>query len=463
MYQHITVFPDRPIGSIPNSPQFCVGSGRAVLALKSEYREQLAYAVEHGGFRRVRFHGIFNDEMEIVSPRGEVECQFDFKKVFTVVDHLLDIGVEPFIELSFMPSLLASGEKTIFWWKGNVTPPKILSLWGELVYGLVKGLVERYGKPRVSGWYFEVWNEPDLPNFWAGTREEYFELYRESAKRVREVLPDARIGGPATAEMRWLREFAAFVSQEELPADFVSTHVYGVKGALDVNGKRVLVLESDLDIVAKNMIETRELVSELLGEETELHFTEWSSSYSSRDLVHDSMFQAGYVLNTIKRAWRTVDSLSYWTFSDIFEELGPPPEGLHGGFGLLDQYGKEKPVFSAYRCLNRLCGEEVETDSDQVIAAFHGTTLQLLCWSMRHPGPGRPNREVFGGTYEEKEGEEVLWNVHVPGFFLKAARCFGFGERVISLNLSSDQKGGAISFVGEENDVRYLELEIEQM
>ena len=51
-----------------------------------------------------------------------------------------------FVELGFMPSALASGNKTIFWWKGNVTPPKDYKKWDDLIKALVQHWTQRYGE-----------------------------------------------------------------------------------------------------------------------------------------------------------------------------------------------------------------------------------------------------------------------------------------------------------------------------
>ncbi len=48
----------------------------------------------------------------------------NYQYVDVLYDYILSIGMKPFVELGFMPSALACGSKTAFWWKGNITPPK---------------------------------------------------------------------------------------------------------------------------------------------------------------------------------------------------------------------------------------------------------------------------------------------------------------------------------------------------
>src|SRR5262249_11385384 len=149
---------------------------------------------------------------------------YSFFNADRIVDFLLSIGMRPFVELSFMPEALASGPATVFHYRGNITPPVDHGAWAELIRRLAGHLVARYGAAEVRQWFFEVWNEPNLRDFWAGTRDEYFELYRYTALALKGVDGGLRVGGPATAKEEWLTEFLDFCERNDLPADFVSTH-----------------------------------------------------------------------------------------------------------------------------------------------------------------------------------------------------------------------------------------------
>jgi xylan 1,4-beta-xylosidase len=89
----------------------------------------------------------------------------------------------------------------------------------------VTHLVERYGADRVSRWRFEVWNEPDISEYWCGSVDEYCQLYEASRTGVHAALPTAQVGGPATTDFgtQFLREVMARISR----ADFVSFHSKG--------------------------------------------------------------------------------------------------------------------------------------------------------------------------------------------------------------------------------------------
>ena len=110
---------------------------------------------------------------------------YNFQYIDALYDAILNIGMKPFVELSFMPQALASGSKTVFWWKGNITPPKDYGKWEQLIQALVQHWTSRYGADEVKQWYFEVWNEPNLDIFWSGNQAEYFKLYEVTARAIK--------------------------------------------------------------------------------------------------------------------------------------------------------------------------------------------------------------------------------------------------------------------------------------
>lgn len=149
---------------------------------------------------------------------------------------MLSIDVKPFVELSFMPEDLKSGNETVFWWKGNKTPPADKGKYASLIYEVVKHLVQRYGLDEVKQWYFEVWNEPNHKGFFTGTKEDYFEMYKIAANSVKKVSPELRVGGPATAGNAWVGDFIDYCDKNNVPLDYISTHTYGTKSVFDEFG-----------------------------------------------------------------------------------------------------------------------------------------------------------------------------------------------------------------------------------
>ncbi len=385
----------------------CVGAGRANEGLRADWQQQLIYVKKECGFRYIRMHGLLTDDMGVYKEDRNGNPQYNYMYVDVLFDFLHSIGIKPFVELGFMPSALASGSKTIFWWKGNVTPPNDYDKWGALIKNLVQHFTERYGADEVKTWYFEVWNEPNLDGFWAGTQEEYFKLYKYSVNAVKSVHPDYRVGGPATAGAAWEEEMINFCEQNDLPIDFISTHSYGVRqGYLDEYGNSGTVLDKKDMSVSGDVLQSRKEISQSSKPDLELHYTEWSASYTPSDPIHDSYHEAAYVLQKLKQVGHMANSMSYWVFTDIFEESAPRFTPFHGGFGMLNIQGINKPVFYSYRFLNKLGNTElVNNDKASWVCKDSKGNIQVLAWDFTntHPGDSVNNQEYYIRDLPSKE------------------------------------------------------------
>lgn len=377
----------------------CVGAGRANEGLRADWQQQLAFVKKECGFKYIRMHGLLTDDMAVYTHDRNGNPQYNYMYIDVLFDFLQSIGMKPFVELGFMPSALASGDKTIFWWRGNVTPPRDYEKWEALIRNLTQHWTERYGEEEVKTWYFEVWNEPNLsPGFWSGTQADYFKLYAYSAKAIKSVNPSYRVGGPGTAGAAWESEMIDFCNKNNHPIDFISTHSYGVKqGFLDEHGNSGTVLSKDPMSVSGDVLQSRKEIAASPMPNLELHYTEWSASYTPADPIHDSYHEAAYILEKIKQVGNAANSMSYWVFTDIFEEAGPRFTPFHGGFGLLNIQGIAKPAFYAYQYLNKLQNTELaNADSRSWASKDAKGNVQLLLWDFTNTHPGDSvNNQVY--------------------------------------------------------------------
>jgi xylan 1,4-beta-xylosidase len=360
----------------------CVGAGRANEGLRADWQRQLAEVRKECGFKYIRMHGLLTDDMGVYREDKHGNPEYNYQYIDELTDYIVSIGMKPFVELGFMPEAMASGRKTIFWWRGNVTPPKDYSKWEALIRNLTEHFTERYGADEVRTWYFEVWNEPNLDGFWAGTQAEYFELYRSSVNAVKSVNKAYRVGGPATAGAAWEVELIDFCGRNNLPLDFISTHAYGVKqGYLDEFGNSGTILDRNPMSLSGDVLNSRKEIDGSRMPGLELHYTEWSSSYTPADPIHDSYHQAAYILDKIKRVGDAAKSMSYWVFTDIFEEPGPRFTPFHGGFGLINTQSIRKPAFYSYQFMNRLGNTELmNADSCSWACKDDRGGVQVLLW-----------------------------------------------------------------------------------
>jgi xylan 1,4-beta-xylosidase len=406
---------------------FCVGAGRANEGLRADWQRQLTCAHRECGFRYIRMHGLFDDDMGVYREDSHGNPDYNWQYIDQLYDFLENIGMKPFVELSFMPDQLASGSKTIFWYRGNVTPPKDIKKWADLVRAFVLHEQQRYGNAEVRSWFFEVWNEPNLKNgFWTGTQQEYFDLYAATARAIKSVSPDYKVGGPATAGCGWVPEFIHFCDTNHAPVDFISTHTYGVEsGYLDATGTSGTALSLNPDSIWGDVKRVRREIAESPMPGLQLYFTEWSSSYTPADPFHDSYLSAAYILDKLKNCDDAAQAMSYWTFTDIFEESGPRWEAFHGGFGLINYEDIKKPAFYAYQFLNRLGPIELK-DSDQSswICKDDRGDIQALVWDFTNifPRTNMINQVFYKRDLPSKAKYEValdLSHVHQGKYIME--------------------------------------------
>jgi len=402
----------------PRSQVFreCIGAGRANEGLRADWQAQLALVQKEIGFKYIRMHGLLHDDMGVYREDRQGNPIYNWQYIDQLYDFLLSVRLKPFVELGFMPADLASGSQTVFWWKGNITPPKSYAKWAGLIQALTRHFEERYGHDEVKTWYFEVWNEPDIKPFYTADLKEYLKLYKTTAEAIKSVSADYRVGGPASAiGYEFETALVEYCAANHVPIDFVSTHSYGVKeGFFDDTGARGTVLDTDPAAVSGRMIHSRELLRGSKLPNLELHFTEWSSSYTPTDFVHDQYHQAAFILDKLKNAQEAVNSLSYWVFTDIFEENGPRMTPFHGGFGLLNYQAIKKPAYYAYEFLNRLGPTELmNADAASWVTSGGAGGIEALFWDFTPIAPpeGVNDQVFYKGDLPAKAKGKVRFEV----------------------------------------------------
>ncbi|WP_083191615.1 GH39 family glycosyl hydrolase [Formosa haliotis] len=423
-----------------------VGAGRANEGLRAGWLEQLQEVQEHCGFEYVRFHGLFHDDMfPIVEERGKLS--YNWQYIDDLFDRMLDLNVKPFVELAFFPSSMAAeNSKTVFWWKANITPKEdTFSKWHDLVQAFTQHCVDRYGIEEVLTWYFEVWNEPNLyPFFWDATKSQYFELYKQSALAVKSVDNRLKVGGPSTSNFVpdtrfdgeltnnevseavfkaedinaldwhgvWIEDFLDYCYKEKLPVDFVSTHPYPTDYAFNPEtgkGRGLTRFAKSLKIDLEWLKKTIEASH---FPDAEIHLTEWNTSPSSRDAMHDRLPAAAYIVRSNLDCIGLTNSLAFWTFTDIFEEKGGASSIFHGGFGMINFQGLKKPSYHAYRMLHELGDEQLYKD-DYLFVSKDSKTKKITALAYNYPK--EYENAVPSGTNKREEGSSKALAFTVKG------------------------------------------------
>jgi xylan 1,4-beta-xylosidase len=363
------------------------GSGRAALSLRDDYRKDLDAVHQATGFGYIRFHGILDHDVGLVQRDAQGRISYNFSYIDQIYDGLLEHGVKPFVELGFMPPELTSDPKALqaFWYQPNVAPPKDYAEWDAMIGALARHLVERYGIDEVASWYFEVWNEPNI-GFWTGTpaQSTYFTLYDHTVRALKAVNPRLRVGGPSTAQAAWIPAFLKHAKDDNVPVDFVSTHVYGDDTADNVFHTSENIPRADM--VCRSVDKVHKEIAASPYPHMPLVFSEYNASYANLPNVTDTVFMGPWIANTIRLCAGKVEAMSYWSFSDVFEEQGIVRNPFYGGFGLIAANLIPKPAFNAFAMLHKLGDRRLAVDSDSALATRRDDgSVVIALWNYAPP------------------------------------------------------------------------------
>jgi xylan 1,4-beta-xylosidase len=455
---NLTIDTAAPTTPFPHFWEQTFGSGRAILALRDSYRRDLRTVKEATNFQSIRFHGILMDEVGLYDPDRKTKNPglaavaandasiYNFNYIDQIYDGLLDAGVRPYVELSFMPRKLASDPNALhpFWYHPVVSPPKDYAAWDAMIRALAQHLVDRYGIEEVATWKFEVWNEPNL-DFWGGNPKQstYFELYDHTARAIKSVSPRLQVGGPSTAQAAWVAPFLAHVHEANAPIDFVSTHVYANDTAKDVFSTDETIPRDQM--VYRAVRKVHDQIAASAFPHLPLIFSEYNASYANEPNITDSVYIGPWLANTIRLCDGLAENMAYWAFSDVFEEQGVVRTPFYGGFGLLAADNIPKPSLNVFRALHKLGDRRIPLDSDSALATETSDHhLVLALWNYAPPDGTGPtytkptgpagqtgsaktfHLEIKNAPKNESSSEVTIWRVDEDhGNVLKAFDAMG--------------------------------------
>ena len=382
-----------------------VGTGTASLTLRSDLETHYKIGAREAGFKRVRGHGVLNDDMGIYKGAGSYSWT-NFDKYLTAI---VSAGMRPIMELDFMPTALAL--------TGNSRDTyNSVANYKAFIQAIVQHCVDKYTATEVGQWYWEIWNEPDYTGFWNGTNAseatsakmtDYYALYDAAVSAITAVLPSALVGGPATTGPGPVSAFLQHCKTAGTRVTFASSHSYpgGAAGAS----------ANAANLVSDNNTRVSGITSGGYTTMTVKSFnTEWNSSYSGQgggmgdDLTSmDNNWNVGFILKSVKLlsdkgsgSTPALDVFSYWVLSDVFDESSGPSGSYILGktangtlpfgqvFGLMTFQGIRKAAFNAFKMLNYLGPTRLQsaggTGSDGVDAmatlSANGDSLQILAY-----------------------------------------------------------------------------------
>lgn len=396
-----------------------IGSGHLGLALYERTLKHLEMAHRDLGVEYLRCHGLLSGSPDLCSwanqsraglnpelgfdadqLNGEGDVMANYAFIDLIMDRLLDIGIRPFVEIGFMPRILASSGHTLMRWDAYTSPPRDYKLWSDLIEALMRHWVKRYGKKEMLNWYYEVWNEPNLDGFWNSTMDEYFKLYSHTVRAVKSSGAGFRVGGPATAgrAKSYIEEFLAFCKKTNTPVDFVTSHSYSANTA-SRKGEFSYHQVAEPTFLANRFRQMREEIDDSPLPGLPLHITEYNSTTSTHEIIHDLPFNAAYLARTLSEA-QAPDSLSYWAVSDVFVEETIPRAEFHGGFGMINIHDIPKPTYHMFHFFSQLGTTVLDRTDSSLFTRRDDNHVVGVLWN---PNDGR------------RDAQRVDWRIELPG------------------------------------------------
>ena len=260
----------KPLHGVNNGP-VCYGS---LVDVTHYYKESgIPYVRLHDTNwphpREVDIYTIFPD----FDKEPDDPASYDFSRTDAYIKSVIDTGAEIIYRLGVS---IEHTEKKYY-----THPPKDMEKWAKICIGIIK----HYNQGWANGFYYgikywEIWNEPDNPDshsMWSGTPEQYFELYRIAATRIKEFDSSLKVGGFAATMINpaFNGRFLEYCQKYHIPLDFFSWHTYAYNPVQIIN----------------NAVNVRNLLDQYGFESTESHLNEWN--YTCNDPEIKAVFGEG--------------------------------------------------------------------------------------------------------------------------------------------------------------------------
>ncbi|MBQ9268709.1 MAG: helix-turn-helix domain-containing protein [Oscillospiraceae bacterium] len=394
----------------PHTWQKIASIGSAAELLSAENQTMLRELQREIGFRYILFHGLLDDDMMVYGETAAGEPELNFGYIDMAFDFLLSIGLTPFVELSYMPRLLARPDaRYANAGRGCISLPKDMGKWELLMERLVKHLDLCYGPQTVASWPFTLWNLPDSGStiFGLGSPKEYFDFYLHTYRAIRRCNSGIRFCGPSclteTAERGdYLMEFLKLCREHNCVPELLRYHFYPMRfrqpESANVRTEPHLAYRASPNALRESIELVKTHIQGCFDRMPPMIVSEWNASISHRELLSDTAFQAAYIAkNTLENA-EGAEALCYWTLSDSIREVNITDSLYHGGLGLFTFNGIKKASYQAFRILARL-GDRKIASGDGWCVTESEKGIQILLYNYQHYSQLYADGELFDMTF----------------------------------------------------------------
>lgn len=391
--------------------------GRASQLLDANNQTYLREMQREIGFQYIKFHGLLDDDMMVYHETDDGIEAYNFSHIDTAFDFLLEINLKPFIQICFMPKLLAAvTDRIIHLGSSVISLPKSLAKWNRLISGLFHHLVERYGISAILDWPVYIWNLPDNPNFVFGIQDKqgFFNFYSETYKTIKLVHRGIKIGTPSiiyesVAADNWLDQFMEHCQTADTIPEFLCLNAFAVESANKskiLNGIEGLVKSTDPDFIKKQLNSVRRTLKSKPYNFSEIYVVEWNLALireNEQELLNDMAFKAVYIVKTILDNHKTVSSLCHWTFSDSLREVWNNGQVFNGGNGLFTFNGIKKSAYYAFVILSALKPRVIDINDGYIATKQNEEdSYAFIFYNYQHFSPLYASGEIFNVTHTNR-------------------------------------------------------------
>ncbi len=382
-------------GRLRHTWRSMVGVGRAKELLYSEVQDMLRQLQKDVGFKYLRFHGIFSDDMLLCRANKDGNYQFSFTQIDKVLDFVLSLGMKPVIQFSFMPSAMAKDpEHNIFASPFTISPPKRMEDWNSLISLFLTHVRDRYGSEEIRSWLYTPWNEPDTsPEMFGFDRaEQFYSLYENTYATVKAFDPCLTVGTPSLfpltpASRLWMLDYLRFAKERNCLPECINIHYYSDNFHQTPPEESSFATPSayneDPEYFNGFISRIENILSEEGLGELPIYISEWNLTVSHRNLINDTCFKACYLAKNFLENYDRVDAISYWSLTDFMEEYQLPDELFHGGMGLFTVNGIKKPPCYAMEMLRNL-GDILLDSGEGYFITRCGEKIVLILYNYEH-------------------------------------------------------------------------------
>lgn len=365
---------------------------------------------------------------------------YDFTLFDQILDATLKHGFIPIMHLGLMPDSLSAVPDSIPRTGDNPVkyPPKDFDRWYDLVFNIIKHCLDRYGKEEVIKWKWEMWNEPDISNYWMGSEEEFFKMYDYTAAAVKAALPGGQVGGNSVTQdinrgtpklIRFIQHCMQGKNYRDgstgAPLDFITFHLKGTDFAIskignftsNKLGKDIRRFSPGVSFIKQSAVTNLTEIARIPGTAgIPVYVTEGdidiglnvttteNPGVEYRNTAYHAVFQCAFVKEMLDLAITFPDNpIKCLVFDGLFN---PGYRLFEGQRTLFTAEELAKPVFNTYQLLGKLGVERIQLQRSAInfvdgIATRRKNNVQVMIYN-------------YNENVEDKESRKVRLSVKLP-------------------------------------------------